>query len=203
VHLFVFSFSEFCGAFVTFNEEFLPALAIDSNELRVKVSRVNSKRIVSPRSSIGVIERQLHGLGVLFHVHFKLFREGSLDSYLHLFNLITIEAFVIEHLPLFNSAFVELDLAFTDLSFALNLFNPHFHFSEHLSGAGIVQETINATIAPLHIDDIVLMVVVAKIVGVITVIKFLLLLGVREAISELSKALGVIRALTIKSFFIN
>lgn len=109
--------------FVALNEEFLSALAVNGQEVGVKVSVISCFCFISPLSCVLVVKWQLHWFVVLLFVHLQLSWEGCLNSRLNLLNLLWVVYIIIKDLPLLDSSFVHVDLAFFDLlgsEFSLN-----------------------------------------------------------------------------------
>jgi hypothetical protein len=74
---------------------------------------------------------------------------------LKLHNLIAIEYFIIENLPLLGGPLVEVALAFADLLLTKDVFNPHFELNKNLTSARLVKETGGTAVTPLHINLLV------------------------------------------------
>jgi len=152
----IYSFGELSGLLEPLNEESLSLFSIKLNVLGIEISRLVSLSLITPLSSIMVIERKLHGDLSLLFVHLEFFRLWCTHSFLHLDNLISVVLSIIENLPLFDGTLVHVDFLINDLLLANNILNPHFKINNDLSKTSIAFNTDQIAILVYMIHLIVL-----------------------------------------------
>ena len=97
---------------------------------------------------------------MLFLPGLELLRHGRVSRSLKLLNLISVEAIVIENLPLLGRTLISLDATFSDSLGSNDIFDPVLHLNEHFFHARIVIETSDSAV----VKDQVLLVVVIIVV---------------------------------------
>jgi len=135
-------------------------LAILSKKSGIEIGRIDGSRVISPFVNVSISEGSLNSNVVLLLPSLKLLRQGSVRGSLKLLDLISIEAVVIENLPLLWLTLVSFDASFSDSLGTDDILDPVFHLNEHLLHARIVIETCDCAWVPDHVLLIVIIIVV-------------------------------------------
>lgn len=99
---------------------------------------------------------------------FELLRSRCLDRCLNFLDLVSIMSVVIKHLPFFRRPFIELLLLSPDLFLSNYILDPVLHLTEHLARASIIHKPSRATVSPLHLHLVVLVLILGNVWTVIS-----------------------------------